>query len=183
MDQARHRHECCRGWLGTTRSGSNGETFELRGAAFGTSRSHSELDKMTPQPWPVSFHAERPAFPAPLSAPSKFAFMCESARAIGLGRSLTAPPSHTTGHTGHISGGSLNNGCSHAARADATPAAPFVETISRAASVARTERSALGSPRLATGPGPFQEHRDHRSPKSPLFGTHAQSFGSMPRLT
>ena len=27
--------------------------------------------------------------------------------AIGIGRSLTAPPSHTTGHTGHVSGGSL----------------------------------------------------------------------------
>ena len=39
------------------------------------------------------------------------------------------------------------------------------------ASVARKERSA------------FREHRDHRSPKSPLFGTDAQSFGGMPRLT
>ena len=29
---------------------------------------------------------------------------------IGIGRSLTAPPSHTTGHTGHVSGGSLHAG-------------------------------------------------------------------------
>ena len=27
---------------------------------------------------------------------------------IGIGRSLTAPPSHTTGRTGHVSGGSMN---------------------------------------------------------------------------
>jgi transposase len=29
-------------------------------------------------------------------------------RAIGIGRSLAAPPSHTTGHTDHVSGGSMN---------------------------------------------------------------------------
>jgi len=28
--------------------------------------------------------------------------------AIGIGRSLAAPPSHTTGRTGHVSGGSMN---------------------------------------------------------------------------
>jgi hypothetical protein len=27
---------------------------------------------------------------------------------IGIGRSLAAPPSHTTGRTGHVSGGSMN---------------------------------------------------------------------------
>ena len=27
---------------------------------------------------------------------------------IGIGRSLTAPPSHTTGHTDHVSGGSTD---------------------------------------------------------------------------
>jgi hypothetical protein len=28
---------------------------------------------------------------------------------IGIGRDLTAPPSHTTGHTGHVSGGSADS--------------------------------------------------------------------------
>ena len=31
-----------------------------------------------------------------------------SVRPIGIGRSLAAPPSHTTGRTDHVSGGSMN---------------------------------------------------------------------------
>ena len=44
---------------------------------------------------------------------------------IGIGESLTASPSHTTGHTGHVSGGSLNNGHSHAALAGANSGSPI----------------------------------------------------------
>ena len=37
-------------------------------------------------------------------------FLCHDIRLglIGIGRSLAAPPSHTTGRTGHVSGGSMN---------------------------------------------------------------------------
>jgi len=32
----------------------------------------------------------------------------KSSQLIGIGRSLTAPPSHTTVHTDHVHGGSMN---------------------------------------------------------------------------
>lgn len=44
----------------------------------------------------------------------------QSEAAIGIGRSLAASPSHTTGHTGHVSGGSLKRRLSHAALAGAS---------------------------------------------------------------
>src|ERR1035437_6450915 len=44
---------------------------------------------------------------------------------IGIGRSLAAPPSHTTGHTGHVSGGSLKLRRSHTVLAPANSGSPI----------------------------------------------------------
>ena len=44
---------------------------------------------------------------------------------IGIGEDLTTSPSHTTGHTGHVSGGSLNDGGSHDVLADANSGSPI----------------------------------------------------------
>ena len=44
---------------------------------------------------------------------------------IGIGRCLAAPPSHTTGRTGLVSGGSLKLRCTHAALAFASSGSPI----------------------------------------------------------
>ena len=48
-------------------------------------------------PWLTFFTIDRPFS----------GLICLLLQLIGIGESLTAPPSHTTGHTGHVSGGSL----------------------------------------------------------------------------
>jgi hypothetical protein len=44
---------------------------------------------------------------------------------IGIGESLTASPSHTTGHTAHVSGGSLKLRFSHAALTGTSSGSPI----------------------------------------------------------